>query len=105
MLVDLPHGCSTIGYKWIFKKKMKPDGSIDKYKARLVAKGFRQIEDIDYFDIDSPVARLTTIRMLVALASVHGLIIHQIDVKTTFLHGDLEEEIYMDQPEGCCIWQ
>ncbi|KAL8090653.1 hypothetical protein AgCh_039909 [Apium graveolens] len=99
-LVDLPPGCSIIGCKWIFKRKLNPDGSINKYKARLVAKGFRQREGIDYFDTYSPVARMTTIRMLIALAFVHGLIIHQMDVKTTFLHGDLEEEIYMDQPEG-----
>ena len=99
-LVDLPPGCSTIGCKWVFKRKLNPDGSIDKYKARLVAKGFRQREGIDYFDTYSPVARMTTIRMLIALASVHGLIVHQMDVKTAFLHGDLEEEIYMDQPEG-----
>ncbi|KAL8093519.1 hypothetical protein AgCh_035404 [Apium graveolens] len=99
-LVDLPPGCSTIGCKWIFKRKLNHDGSINKYKARLVAKGFRQREGIDYFDTYSPVARMTTIRMLIALASVHGLIIHQMDVKTTFLHGDLEEEIYTDQPEG-----
>ncbi|KAL8149671.1 hypothetical protein AgCh_006619 [Apium graveolens] len=99
-LVNLPPGCSIIGCKWIFKRKLNPDGSIDKYKARLVAKGFRQREGIDYFDTYSPVARMTTIRLLIVLASVHGLIIHQMDVKTAFLHDDLEEEIYMDQPEG-----
>ncbi|KAL8110798.1 hypothetical protein AgCh_026508 [Apium graveolens] len=99
-LVDLPPGCSTIGCKWIFKRKLNPDGSINKYMARLVAKGFRQREGIDYFDTYSPVARMTTIRMLIALASVHGLIIHQMDLKTDFLHGDLKEEINMDQPVG-----
>ncbi|KAL8119246.1 hypothetical protein AgCh_016680 [Apium graveolens] len=99
-LVDLPPGCSTIGCKWIFKWKLNPDGSKDKYKARLVAKGFKPREDIDYFDTYSPVARMITIRILIALAFVHGLIIHQMDVKITFLHDALEEEIYIDQPEG-----
>ncbi|KAL0399318.1 UNVERIFIED_CONTAM: Retrovirus-related Pol polyprotein from transposon TNT 1-94 [Sesamum radiatum] len=99
-LVDLPPGCTTIGCKWIFKKKLKPDGSVDKFKARLVAKGFKQKEGIDYFDTYSPVARLTTIRVLIALTSVYSLPIHQMDVKTAFLYGELEEEIYMDQPEG-----
>ncbi|KAL0315343.1 UNVERIFIED_CONTAM: Retrovirus-related Pol polyprotein from transposon TNT 1-94 [Sesamum radiatum] len=100
VLVDLPPGCTTIGCKWIFKKKMKPDGSVDKFKARLVARGFKQNEGIDYFDIYSSVARLTTIRVLIALASMHNLSIHQMDVKTTFLYGELKEEVYMDQPKG-----
>ncbi|KAK4402470.1 Retrovirus-related Pol polyprotein from transposon TNT 1-94 [Sesamum angolense] len=100
VLVDFPPGCTTIGCKWIFKKKLNPDGSVDKFKARLVAKGFKQKEGIDYFDTYSPVARLTTIRVLIALASVYDLPIHQMGVKTTFLYGELEEEIYMDKPEG-----
>ncbi|KAK4394612.1 Retrovirus-related Pol polyprotein from transposon TNT 1-94 [Sesamum angolense] len=100
VLVDLPPGCTTIGCKWIFKKKLKPNGSIDKFKAKLVAKGFKQKEGIEYFDTYSPVARLTTIRVLIALASVYNLSIHQMDVKTAFLYGELEEEIYMDQPKG-----
>ncbi|KAL0303153.1 UNVERIFIED_CONTAM: Retrovirus-related Pol polyprotein from transposon TNT 1-94 [Sesamum radiatum] len=100
VLVDLPPGYTTIGYKWIFKKKLKPDGSVDKFKARLVAKCFKQKERIEYFDTYSPVARFTTIRVLIALASVYNLTIHQMDVKTTFLYGELEEKIYMDQPKG-----
>ncbi|KAL0367555.1 UNVERIFIED_CONTAM: Retrovirus-related Pol polyprotein from transposon TNT 1-94 [Sesamum radiatum] len=99
-LVDLPLGCTSIGCKWIFKKKLKRDGSVDKFKARLVAKGFKQKEGIDYFDTYSPVARLTTIRVLIALASVYSLPIHQMDVKTALLYGELEEEIYMDHLEG-----
>lgn len=99
-LVDLPPGIKPIGCKWIFKKKMKPDGTIDKYKARLVAKGYRQKEGIDFFDTYSPVTRITSIRMLIAIAAIYNLEIHQMDVKTAFLNGDLEEEIYMEQPEG-----
>ena len=97
--VDKPAGCRPIGCKWVFKKKLRPDGTIGKYKARLVAKGFTQKEDEDFFDTYSPVARLTTIRVLLSLAASHKLLVHPIDVKTTFLNGELDEEIYMDQPD------
>ena len=99
-LADLPPGCKPLGSKWIFKRKMKVDGTIDKYKARLVIQGFRQKEGIDYFDTYAPVARISTIRLLLALAAIHNLVIHQMDVKTAFLNGELDEEIYMKQPEG-----
>ena len=79
---------------------MKADGSIDKYNARIVVKGYRQKEGLDYFDTYSPVTRITSIRMLIAIAAINNLEIHQMDVKTAFLNGDLEEEIYMEQPEG-----
>ena len=102
-LTDLPPGNKLLGSKWIFKRKMKPDGTIDKYKARLVVKGYRQKEGLDYFDTYSPVTRITSIRMLIALAAVHDLKIHQMDVKTAFLNGELEEEIYMEQPEGFIV--
>ncbi|KAL6311666.1 hypothetical protein AAG906_022598 [Vitis piasezkii] len=104
-LVDLPPGNKHLGCKWIFKKKMKPDGTIDKYKARLVAKGFKQKESLDFFDTYSPVTRITSIRVLIAIAALHNLEIHQMDVKTTFLNGELEEEIYMEQPSVCCSGQ
>ncbi len=72
---------------------MKDDGTIDKYKARLIVKDFRQKEGLDYFDTYLSVTRITSIRMLIALATVYGLEIHQMDVKTAFLNGELEEEI------------
>nr|GEZ68935.1 zinc finger, CCHC-type [Tanacetum cinerariifolium] len=100
VLSDLPPGCKPLGCKWIFKRKMKVDGTVDKFKAQLVIQGFRQKEGIDYFDTYAPVARITTIRLLLALAAIHNLVIHQMDVKTAFLNGDLEEEVYMKQPEG-----
>jgi len=84
----------------VFKKNLSPDGTIEKYKARLVAKGYTQREDKDYFDTYSLVARLTTIRVLLSLAASHGLLVHHMDVKIAFLNGELEEEIYMDQPDG-----
>ncbi|GJX18591.1 zinc finger, CCHC-type containing protein [Tanacetum coccineum] len=100
VLSDLPPGCKLLGCKWIFKRKMKVDGTIDEFKARLVIQDFRQKEGIDYFDTYAPVALITTIRLLLALAAIHNLVIHQMDVKTTFLNGDLEEEVYMKQPKG-----
>ena len=99
-LVDLPPSVMTIGYKWIFKRKLKQNGSIEKYKARLVAKGFKQRNEVDYFNTFAHVTRLASIRVLIALASIHNLVIHQMDVKTTFLNGDLEEGIYMEQTKG-----
>ncbi|GJX54803.1 zinc finger, CCHC-type containing protein [Tanacetum coccineum] len=82
------------------KKKLKVDETIEKFKARLVIQGFKQKSRIDYFDTYAPVARISTIRLLIAMASIHNLIIHQMDVKIAFLNGDLEEEVYMNQPHG-----
>ena len=101
--MDLPLRSKPLGYKWIFKNKMKADGSIGKYKARLVIKGYKQKEGLDYFDTYSPVTRISSIRMLIAIAAIHNLEIHQMDVKIAFLNGDLDEEIYMEQPEGFIV--
>ena len=79
---------------------MKVDGSIDRYKARLVVKCYRQKKGVDYFDTYSHVTRITFIRMLIAIAVLYNLEIHQMDVKTAFLNGELDDEIYMEQPEG-----
>jgi hypothetical protein len=97
-------GCTPVGCKWLFKKKLRLDDTIEKYKARLVAKGYTQKEGEYFFGTYSPVARLTTIRVLLSLAASHGLLVHQMDVTTTFLNGELDEEIYMDQPDGCGRW-
>eukprot|EP01018_Ginkgo_biloba_P040667 Gb_20537 [translate_table: standard] len=99
-LVRLPEGKQTIGYRWVFKTKYKSDGSVDKYKARLVAKGFKQKEGIDYQETFAPVAKMITIRVVIALAAQFQWELHQMDVKSAFLNGDLTEEVYMEQPPG-----
>ena len=97
-LVDLPKGCKSIKCKRIFRKKMRPDGSIEKFKAILVVIGYTQ--SIDYFDTYFPVTKTATIITLVALAAIYDLMGHQMDIKTIFLNGNLEEEIYIEQLEG-----
>jgi hypothetical protein len=94
-----PYGCKPVGCKRVFKKKLRPDGTIEKYKAWLVAKGYTQ-EGENFFDTYSLVARLTTIQALLSLAASYGLIVHQMDVKTAFRNGELDEKIYVDQPDG-----
>ncbi|GJV93709.1 zinc finger, CCHC-type containing protein [Tanacetum coccineum] len=100
VLTDLPPGCRPLGCKWIFKRKLKVDGTVEKFKERLVIQGFKQKLGIDYFDTYALVARISTIRLLIAMTSIHSLIIRQMDVKTTFLNKELEEEVYMNQPLG-----
>ncbi|KAK1628499.1 hypothetical protein QYE76_002814 [Lolium multiflorum] len=94
-LVDLPDSRKAVENKWIFKRKTDADGNITVYKARLVAKGFRQIQGVDYDETFSPVAKLKSVRILLAIAAFFDYEIWQMDVKTAFLNGDIEEELYM----------
>ena len=99
-LVDPPEGIIPIGNKWIFKRKIGADGKVETFKARLVAKGFRQRQGVDYEETFSPVAMLKSIRILLAIAAHLDYEVWQMDVKTAFLNGYIEEEIYMEQPKG-----
>ncbi|KAK8708456.1 hypothetical protein V6N13_059496 [Hibiscus sabdariffa] len=99
-LVEPPEGIKPIGCKWVFKKKTDMDGNVQTYKGRLVAKGYRQIHGIDYDETFSPVAMFKSIRILLAIAAFHDYEIWEMDVKTAFLNGKLEEDVYMTQQEG-----
>jgi hypothetical protein len=99
-LVPLPQGRKAIGNKWVYKIKRDGNDQVERYHARLVVKGYAQKERIDFHEIFSPVVRLTTIRVVLAMCAIFDLHLEQLDVKTAFLHGELEEEIYMLKPEG-----
>jgi hypothetical protein len=99
-LVPLPKGRKPISYKWVFKIKHGVDGEVERCKGKLVARGFSQTFGVDYNETFAPVANFMSIRCVLALAAIEDMEIHQMDVKTAFLNGDLEEEIYMEQPEG-----
>lgn len=97
-LVPLPKGRKLVQCNWIYQTKFTIDGSFDKYKAYLVAKGFSQVPRIDYFETFALVAKMNPISLVLTIIAAHHWEVHQMDVKSYFLHGDLEEEIYMEQP-------
>ncbi|KAM2743005.1 hypothetical protein EV2_031394 [Malus domestica] len=97
-LVPFNLSYNLVGYKWVFKIKHKPNGSIERYKARLVAKGFHQQEGIDFSETFSLVAKPTTIRIVLSIAVTYDLFVHQLDVSNAFLHGSLKEVVFMVQP-------
>lgn len=99
-LAELPKDHKPVGCKWVFKTKLDQNGNIERYKARLVAKGYTQKEGIDYKETFSPVSRKDSFRIVMALVAHFDLELHQMDVKTAFLNGDLHEDVYMTQPEG-----
>ena len=99
-LVPRPHNKNVIETKWIFKKKLNENGDVVRNKARLVFKGYTQQEGIDFEETFAPVARLEAIRMFLAFSSFQQIKVYQMDVKSAFLNGDLEEEVYIEQQEG-----
>jgi len=99
-LVALPKDKKIIGCKWVYKVKHNADGYVRRYKTRLVAKGYAQTYGIDYEETYSLVAKMTTVKAIIVMAATKGWSLHQMNVKNVFLHGDLREEVYMEQPLG-----
>ncbi|KAL0347901.1 UNVERIFIED_CONTAM: Retrovirus-related Pol polyprotein from transposon RE2 [Sesamum angustifolium] len=99
-VTTLPNDKKAIGCKWVYKSKLRNDGSVERYKARLVAKDYNQIEGVDYVERFSPVGKTVTVRVFLAIASAYEWPLHRLDINNACLHGYLDEEIYMKPPEG-----
>ena len=99
-IVPCPPTVKPIGSKWVFSVKLRPYGSLDRYKARLVALGNKQEYGVDYEETFAPVAKMTTVRTILAIAALQSWRLHQMDVKNVFLHGNLHKEIYIKLPSG-----
>ena len=99
-LVQLPAEKKVIGCPWVFAIKVNPDGSVACLKARLMAKGYAQTYGVNYSDTFSPITTMTSVRLSISLATTYNWDLHQLDIKNVFLHGDLQEEVYMEQPQG-----
>jgi len=99
-LASLPQTANLVTCRWVYKIKRRPDGKIERYRARLVARGFSPIEGVDYNETFAPVVNTVVVRLMFAFASIMGLTFKQFDIKTAFLYGKLDEEVYMEQPPG-----
>ena len=97
-LVLLPSGKSPVGCRWVYTAKVGPDGEVDRLKALLVAKGYIQQYGLDYYDTFSPVAKITSVHLLLSIVAMRSSPLFQLDIKNVFLHGDLAEKVYMEQP-------
>ena len=99
-LIPLPKGRKIVRCRWVYKKKFGPDGKVDRHKARLVAKVFSQVEGIEYTKTFSPISKMNSIHLVLSLVASFKWEVHQMDVKFAFLHVDLHEQIYMEEPPG-----
>ena len=96
--VDLPAGKRPVGCKWVYTVKYRADETLERYKVRLVAKGYTQTYGMDYLEIFAPIAKMNTVRVLLSLVAKHNLDLQQFDIRNAFLHGNFEEEIYIEVP-------